>query len=271
MNYEFVYRAPSSRAELLDLLNSGDDGRRLLAGGTDLIVNIRLGFLKPGVVIDLKKVPEHRRITWDDREGLTIGPAVTINQMLGDKVVQKRFPALVSAGSQLASYQLRNRATVIGNLCNASPCADMAPPLLCLGARLVLTSKKGSRDLPLAEFFTGPKRTVLEPGEYFEKLVVPAEGADAKGEYRKLKRIRGHDIGLVSVALTRKGKLMRVAIGSAAPKPILCRDFDAKEPVKRVVEDALGRVSPIDDVRCSRDYRLFMIQTYIERLHKEVR
>ncbi len=271
MNYDFAYRAPASRAELLELLSAGEPGRRILAGGTDLIVNVRLGFVKPTVVIDLKKIPAHREIAWDDREGLSIGPAVTINQMLGDRTVAKRFPALVSAGSQLASYQLRNRATVIGNLCNASPCADMAPPLLCLGAKLVLTSRRGSRELPLSEFFTGPKRTVLEPGEYFEKLVVPAASADARGAYRKLKRIRGHDIGLVSVALTKKGRLMRASIGSAGPKPVLCRDFDVKESSKKVIADALDRVSPIDDVRCSRDYRLFMIETYIERLMKEVR
>jgi carbon-monoxide dehydrogenase medium subunit len=271
MNYDFGYVAPASRSELLDLLSSGDPGTRLLAGGTDLIVNVRLGFQKPAIVVDVKKISEHGRITWDDREGLTIGPAVTINQLLVDRTVRKLFPALIAAGSQLASYQLRNRATVIGNLCNASPCADMAPPLLCLGARLILTSTRGSRELPLAQFFTGPKQTALEPGEYFEKLAVPAESAGARGDYRKLKRIRGHDIGLVSVALTKRAKLMRVAVGSAGPKPVLCRDFDVKEPVKRVLADALERVSPIDDVRCSRDYRFFMIETYIERLMKEVR
>lgn len=271
MNYEFTYLAPATRAELLELLSPGDPAVRVMAGGTDLLVNIRLGFQKPRVVVDLKKIPEHGRITWSNTEGLSIGPAVTVNQLLGDRVIAKRFPALVDAANQLASYQIRNRATVIGNLCNASPCADMAPPLLCLGAKLILTSQKGSRELPLEEFFIGPKRSVLEAGEYFERLIVPAAMQGARGGYRKLKRIQGHDIGLVSVELMIKNKLMRVAIGSAGPRPVLCRDFAAKEPISAVIADALERISPIDDVRCSRDYRIFMVQTYIERLMKEVR
>lgn len=272
MLYEFDYHAPKSQRELLDILSGEGGNARILAGGTDLMVNIRLGFVRPGRVVDLKKIPAHGQITFTKTEGLTIGPAVTINQLMNNPVVQKQFPVLIEAGKVLASHQLRNRATVIGNLCNASPCADMAPPLLCLGARVVLIGSKGNRrELSLPEFFIGVKKTKLATDEYCEAIVVPPGAAGARGGFQKLKRVKGHDIGVLSVCLLKQRDLMRVAIGSAAPTPILLKDFTAKTAPDRICQEALRSISPIDDVRGSADYRNFMAQTYIRNLLKEVR
>lgn len=270
MLHEFSYLAPTTRQDLLAVLAENRSDTRILAGGTDLMANIRLGLVEPGRVVDLKRIAEHNRLSWSKSDGLFIGPGVTINQMLENPDVRKHFPALVKAGEVLASHQLRNRATVIGNLCNASPCADTAPPLLCLGALVTLASEKGEREIPLADFFIGVKRTRLEPTEYVSCIRVAPGMAGAKAGFAKLKRVKGHDLGVLSVCLLAKGDLLRVAVGSAAPTPVVAPDLAAKSKPDAIVAAALKAIAPIDDVRGSRDYRLFMTETYIRRLHQEV-
>ena len=268
---EFQYSAPRKREELLALLAARGAKAKILAGGTDLLVNIREGIISPALVVDLKKIPGFDRVEFDPREGLSIFPAVTINGLIADKIVSRKYPLLELAARQLGSHQVRNRATVIGNIANASPCADMAPPLLCLEAKVEIVSGKGSRLLPLKAFFTGVKKTVLKPDEMVERIVVPAELAAGRGGFLKLKRIKGHDLGIVSVALLKKGNLMRLAIGSAAPTPILLKDFKIATPPAVVCREALRAIRPIDDVRCRREYREFMVGVYIRRLIAGVR
>jgi carbon-monoxide dehydrogenase medium subunit len=270
MLYEFSYLAPASRKDLLAVLAENHATTKILAGGTDLMANIRLGFVKPGRVIDIKRIPEHNRLSWSKTDGLLIGPGVTINQMLENPDVRKHFPAYVKAGEVLASHQLRNRATVVGNLCNASPCADSAPPLLCLGAFVTLSSEKGDREIPLADFFTGVKKTALSPTEYVSLIRVAPEMAGARAGFAKMKRVKGHDLGVLSVCLLRKDAILRVGIGSAAPTPVVTPDLPAKSKPDAIVAAATKAIAPIDDVRGSRDYRLFMTATYIKRLAKEV-
>ncbi|RMH59988.1 MAG: xanthine dehydrogenase family protein subunit M [Candidatus Hydrogenedentota bacterium] len=268
---EFSYQAPRKQKELLDILASERENARVLAGGTDLLVNIRLGLQHPRIVVDIKKIREHTAIRFDEKEGLSIGAAVTINEVMENRDVQKHFPALVEAAKVLASHQLRNRATVIGNLCNASPCADMAPPLLCLDARVEIVSDSGRRNLPLEAFFAGVKKTRLTPGEYVERIVVPPRWADAGGGFRKMKRVRGHDIGVLSVCLTKKGPLRRVAVGSAAPTPVLVGEFRGRVSTEEVIRKAMRRINPIDDVRGSAEFRRFLTRRYVAELMKEVR
>ena len=270
MLYEFSYLAPTSRKDLLAVLAENRPATKILAGGTDLMADIRLGLVKPYRVVDLKRIAEHNRLSWSKSDGLLIGPGVTINQMLEHPDVQKHFPALVRAGEVLASHQLRNRATVVGNLCNASPCADSAPPLLCLGALVTLSSEKGDREIPLADFFTGVKRTRLKPAEYVSLIRVAPGMADARAGFAKMKRIKGHDLGVLSVCLLGKDDLLRVAIGSAAPTPVVTPDLPAKSKLDAIVAAAMKVIAPIDDIRGSREYRLYMAETYIRRLHQEV-
>ena len=266
----FRYAAPQTRSELLSLLAREGSSAKLLAGGTDLLVNIRNGLSRPSLVINVKRVEGFGGLSWDEREGLVIRPATTINDLLRDERVRERFPLLVAGAQDLASYQIRNRATVIGNVVNASPCSDMAPQLLCLNARAVISSESSEREVSFREFFTGVKKTVLKPDELLERIIVPAEMAGAQGAYLKLKRINGHDLGIVGVALMRKDGLMRLGISSAAPTPVLVGDFSAAEEPDTVVRAALDAINPISDVRCTKEYRSYMVEVFVRRLLAEV-
>lgn len=267
----FAYLVPRTRSELLDMLEEHSPAARLLAGGTDLLVNIRSGIMNPDFVINLKKVEDFRGISYSEKDGLIIRPAATINDVLRSDAVRTHYPLLAVCARDLASYQIRNRATVIGNVVNASPCSDMAPALLCLDAKAVIASAKATREVSFREFFLGVKKTVLQPDEMLERIVVPSSMKGARGSYHKLKRINGHDLGIVGVALMRHDGIMRLGISSAAPTPVFVGDFDGKEKADRVVERALKSISPISDVRCTKEYREYMTETYIRRLLEEVK
>lgn len=270
MLHDFQYLAPASMEELLRLLAEHGDNARVMAGGTDLLVNIRAGLSKPAYVIDLKGVAELRRLSVDKKEGVSIGACVTVNELVDNADVAAHYQVLKRAGEELATYQLRNRATVVGNIVTASPCGDMTSPLLCLDAAVNIRSQRGSRSVPLSQFITGVKQTVLAPDELVESISCPAETSDARGAYYKLKRIVGHDLGLVAVAATRRNGSMRVAISSAAPTPILLPELAADRPVEEIQQLAAAEIKPIDDVRCSKEYRAFMVGEYVERAVKEV-
>ncbi|MGO8724370.1 MAG: FAD binding domain-containing protein, partial [Acidimicrobiales bacterium] len=185
MNEIFKYRAPSSRAELFGLLSDHGDGAKVLAGGTDLLVEMRSGLCRPEMVINLKKVEDFSGLSWSQADGLVIGPAVTVNELLDNERVRGSYPLLVECALTLASHQLRNRATVVGNIAHASPGADMAPGLLCLGARVLIGSARGQREMALEDFFTGVKRTALRDDEIVEAVTVPPGSAGCRGSYRK--------------------------------------------------------------------------------------
>ena len=271
MNDVFKYRAPTSRAELFSLLAAHGEGAKLLAGGTDLLVDIRGGLVQPELVINLKKVQDFANLAWSQSEGLIIGPTTTVNDLLNDAKVRDSYPLLADCAVTIASHQLRNRATVIGNIVHASPGADMAPGLLCLGARVQIASQRGSREVLLKDFFTGVKRTVLSHDEIVESITVPSLTARSRGSYRKLKRIDGHDLALVGVALTNTDGAVRVGIGSAAPTPLLVEGLTDGDPADAVVAAARGAIRPISDLRCSKEYREYMIEVFVRRLLEEVR
>ncbi len=267
----FNYAAPRTRGELLDLLAAEGQGAKLLAGGTDLLVNMRSGAVKPRLVIDVKRVEGFSGIEWSAKDGLVMKASTTINDLLRDREVRERFPLLAACAHDLASYQVRNRATVVGNVVNASPCSDMAPALLCLGARARISSKTGTREVPFKEFFTGVKRTVLKADELLELIIVPAEEGGARGSYRKLKRINGHDLGIVGVAMMKKGGLMRIAVSSAAPTPVLVDGLNETSTPEAAVAAVRKAISPISDLRCSKEYREHMVEVFVRRLLEELK
>lgn len=266
MLHEFAYHGPTSLEAALDFLNTKGPHVTVFSGGTDLFVNIRAGLVKPAHVMDLKGIPELRDISWESDGSLSIGACVTVNALLEYQGVKDRFPVLHAAGEELATYQLRNRATVVGNIVTASPCGDFGSPLLTLGGEVVLASAAGERRMPLKEFITGVKKTLIKPEEIVTRVVVPSAWSGAVGGYRKLKRIKGHDLGVVSVALIRSNGTVRCAISSAAPTPILLPDMPADSPITAIQDKAQEMISPIDDVRCTKEYRAFMVNVYIRRL-----
>lgn len=271
MLHDFSYHDPGSMADALAFLREHGAESAVFSGGTDLFVTIRAGITMPRHVVDLKGIADLHQLTWSETEGLSIGACVTVNQLVDDPIVQEKFPILHSAGSELATFQLRNRATVIGNIVTASPCGDMSGPLLVHGGEVVLASADGERRMPLGEFITGVKRTIIRPDEIVARIVVPPTWAGAAGAYQKLKRIKGHDLGVISVALIKHPSgTMRVAIGSAAPTPVLLPDFPLTASVDEVQKKAQEMISPIDDVRATAEYRAFMVGVFIRRLMESV-
>lgn len=271
MLHQFSYAAPRSKAELFSILEDQEGKAKVLAGGTDLLVNIRNGVMKPELVVDIKKVSGYEGISYSPSEGLVIKPAVTINEILRDPAVRDHYPLLQECGHDLASYQVRNRATLMGNVVNASPCSDMAPALLCLGARAVIASGKGTREIPFTEFFTGVKKTVLSPTEVLEAVIIPPQAGDTRGAYKKFKRINGHDLGIVGVAVGIKDDVLRIAVSSAAPTPVVTPELPASISPEDAVAATRRIINPISDVRCSKEYREFMVDVFVKRLLAEVR
>ena len=270
MLHEFSYIEPGSLSELLDFLKEHGKESAVLAGGTDLFVSMRSALSRPAYIVNLKHVPELHELTFDEKNGLSVGACVTVNELIEHEAVAKHYPVLCIAGDELATYQLRNRATVIGNLVTASPCGDMASPLLCLDASVELTSADKSRTMPLREFITGVKQTQIRPEEIVSRVTVPTTFADAAGGYEKLKRIKGHDLGVVAVAMIKTKKTKRVAISSAAPTPVLLTDFAPDASAEEIQKAAQSAISPIDDVRCTKEYRSFMVDVYIKRLNEGI-
>ncbi|SMB99757.1 carbon-monoxide dehydrogenase medium subunit [Thermanaeromonas toyohensis ToBE] len=267
------YFGPTSLGEAVELKSKYASEARIFAGGTDIIVNLRDRVLQVKYLIDIKKIPEMQELSYTPERGLIIGGAVTINQLLEAKSIVEHYPILVQAGKSLANTLIRNRATLVGNLCNASPAADMAPASLVLGARVVVVSQAGWREIPVEQFFTGVKRNALKPDELVVRVEIPP--VKGKGVYLKKSRIKGHDLAQVGVAgfLSQEG-VLRLALGAMAPTPILARGLDIyrredlkqEEKAKAIIEQVMAQVDPISDQRASREYRLAMARYLLRQV-----
>lgn len=269
MLQEFSYHAPKSKKELFKLLAQYEDNR-ILAGGTDIMVEFHNNFRTTANVIDIKRIKELNQISFDKKEGLSIGATATCYEVMNNKFIAKRYPVIADAASRIGSIQLRHRATICGNLCTASPSGDMACALLVLDAKMEIISDKKTRIIPLNKFFTGPKKTCLKKGEIVSRIIVPIESADSKALMEKLKRIKGHDIALVSAAVSEKDNVIKVAVGACGPTPVLLKSYTKKTRIDAILKDVEKKTSPIDDVRASADYRVFMAKTYVEKMLKEL-
>ena len=282
----FRYARPETLEEASALLEEYGADARVLAGGTDLIVRLRRGQALPRIVIDLKRVSSLHSGIVKTGAGLRVGALALMSQITEDEGMRHHFPALVEAARVVGSVQIRNRATLAGNICNASPAADTAPPLLVFEAVVNLFSKAGRRAVPVAEFFTGPGRTVLERGEIVESIDLPLPPRLSGAAFGRVTRRYGVDLATINLCclVTASGPA-RLAYGAAGPRPFLVRDDSgvltnldgdpgAWDPVlRRLLEQA----SPISDVRCSRDYRQAMLlvmsrralRAAIERMRNE--
>jgi len=275
------YSAPRSLDEAAGILRTGSV--TVLAGGTDVMPQSRIGKLKlQPVLMSLRRVPELRGIR-EEGGVVRLGALVTISELLESALVRDRLKVLWQACDHFASDQIRNAATVGGNLCNASPAGDTLVPLLALEARAVLASKPNGkvqeRRVPLAEFFTGPGRTVRTGAELLAAVEVPLPPKDAVGEFYKHGTRPGLDISAIAIAFTarREGKVLRnvrVAFGAVAPTPIRapCTEaaLEGRAPDERTLEAAasaaLGEVHPISDVRASDWYRRELIHNMLKRV-----
>jgi carbon-monoxide dehydrogenase medium subunit len=256
-----------------------------MMGGTDLLVRMRDGALCPQTVIDVKRLPGMCDVAYDHREGLRVGAAVTMNRLALNPEVQAHYPLLAKAAHSVASYQLRNRATAGGNLCNASPCADMAPATLVLEGQLVLHGRAGERSVPADAFFVGPGESALRAEEMMVALNYPLPPPGGIGRYLKLGRNKVGDLALVSVAVlgypdptASSGFRFRIALGSVAPVPLrvpeaealLAQQTEGETSLCLAAQKAAEAASPIDDVRASAAYRGAMVHNLTLRALREV-
>jgi len=257
----FEYARPGTLEELLALLHAHGPEAKLLAGGTDLVVGLRSGYSLPRVVIDLKKIKDLGPEIVERDSSLRIGARTVMADLMEDRRVRSHFPALVDAAGVVGSVQIRNRATLAGNICNASPAADTAPALLVYGARVNLVGLNGRRAVPLTEFFLGPGRTVLNRGEIVESIDLPFASEPSGAAFGRATRRRGVDVATVNLCcLVKASGETLLASGAVGPRPFLVRA--ARETI---LEEVLARASPISDIRSGRDYRLAMLAVLARR------
>ena len=256
-----LYLRPQSLVELFAIQRAHGDNARLLAGGTDLLVRFRKGSEWPAVIVDLKKVAELGADIVELDGCIRIGARAVMTDVIENKRLQAHFPALIEAARVVGSVQIRNRATLAGNLCNASPAADTAPPLLAHGAIVNLVSGNGSRQMPLAEFFAGPGRTVMTPGEIVESIDLPLPTELTGGAFGRLTRRHGVDLAIVSVCcVVRASGDVRWAFGAVAPRPFV---VTARQDAS--LDDVLKDASPISDLRAGAAYRRAMLPVIARR------
>ena len=275
----FELAVPESVDDCLKILAGRGSGAKVVAGGTDLLPQMKNGVLKPAFVIDLSGVADLRVLQGDDGGGLGIGASVTARQLELDPRVRSHYPALAESAALVGSLQIRNLATVGGNLCNAAPSADMAPPLLALDAVAVIAGPKGRRRVPLAEFFLGVRHTVLAPDELLMELVVPAAPAHGSGgSYLRHTPRRELDIAVVGVAsqvTLRDGVCAMARIALAAVAPIPLRATAAEQAligqaltaaqIERAAGLAAEAARPISDQRGSAEFRVHLVRVLTRR------
>lgn len=272
MRFELLQ--PRSLTEALEMKRDYGEKARVLAGGTDLLVLLKDGKLKTDAVMSLRNLGELNFIR-EERQGVTLGALVSHNAVATSSIVRQKFPDLAEACAQVGATQIQNLGTVGGNLCNASPAADTAPPLLLLDALLTLASTRGERRIAIHDFFLGPRQTVLQADEILKEIVIPQTTGRRGATYLKLGRRQAMEIAIVGLGVAihlngsdRVVSECRVAMGSVAPTVVRARGAEAilrdreitSELVDEVAAVAAEAARPISDVRASAQYRLDMIR-----------
>jgi carbon-monoxide dehydrogenase medium subunit len=273
----FAYERPATLAEATRLLAEGGAGARVLAGGTDLVVGLRDDSLRPSLVVDLKGIEELQGAP------ITVGEAgfhftalATMREIERDPRVLAELPALAEAARVVGSVQIRNRATLAGNLCNGSPAADTMPPLLVHDASIVISGPDGERRLLLDDFLLEAKRVALEAGELVSAVEVPRPANGFAAAYTRLVRRRGTDLASVTMAAAvgADGRTVRLAYGSVGPRPFLVTDAsglladESADAGRRatVLDELLAQATPsARSIRAAPDYRLAMLRVLAMR------
>ncbi|MDR3573531.1 MAG: xanthine dehydrogenase family protein subunit M [Anaerolineaceae bacterium] len=276
--HRFEYCAPTNLPEAISLLEQYGSTARLIAGGTDLLTALKERTDRPDYLINLAGLADLCFIEYDPADGLRIGAAATVRQVEKSAVVRLHYPVISSAAATLASVQIRNLATVAGNICRASPSADLPPALLALGASVRLAGPSGQRDVPLVNFFTGPGKTVLRPDEILTEIRLPPVPCGSGAVYLKHCPRRAMDlaaIGIAAAVTLQAGRCSAVgiAMGAVAPTPrrapkaeaILLGQQLSPDLIEQAAEAAAAEASPISDLRASAAYRRQMVSVLVRR------
>ena len=266
----FDYERPDMLADALALMADADGAARPLAGGTDLIIRIRDGSIRPRTVVDVKGIAEFSRDIRIEEGWLRIGARTTMTDLLRDDRIRRDYTALAEAAAYVGSVQIRNRATLAGNICNASPAADTAPALLALEARVVAVGQRGRRVIPLDDFFVRSGVTTLAPGELVEAIEMPVRSGRRGSVHARRTRRRGHDLASVTLAVTiDEDGVTRVSYGSVGPRPVLAIDDTGlladpaagDDAVRDRLDELFAAAAPSPtSMRASPEYRLAMLR-----------
>ena len=275
----FEFYQPATLAEASRLLRENGPGGRFLAGGTDLVIAMKEKGLLPKYIVDLKRVPGLSGIREDNDGTITIGALTTMYAVETSPVITKKYPFLAQSAAEVGSIQIRNRATIGGNMANATPSADVAPSLIALNATAKIVSSSGERTVPLEEFFRGPGQNAMNADEILTEITIPKTGPQLVGEYIKFSPRDMMDLAYIGVAVAynlandKKCGQVRIVLGAVAPTPIRAKNSEAllegkvltEELATQVGDEAARESKPISDVRSSADYRRAMVAVMTKR------
>jgi carbon-monoxide dehydrogenase medium subunit len=275
----FEFYQPVTLAEASRLLRENGPGGRFLAGGTDLVIAMKEKGLLPKYIVDLKRVPGLSGIREDNDGTITIGALTTMYAVETSSVITKKYPFLAQSAAEVGSIQIRNRATIGGNMANATPSADVAPSLIALNATAKIVSSSGERTVPMEEFFRGPGQNAINADEILTEITIPKTGPQLVGEYIKFSPRDMMDLAYIGVAVAynlandKKCSLVRIVLGAVAPTPIRAKNSEAllegkvltEELATQVGDEAARESKPISDVRSSADYRRAMVAVMTKR------
>lgn len=265
----FAYVRPETVDEALAVLDENGDEAKLLAGGTDLLIELRNGWRRPKVVVDLKRIEELRPAIREQDRVLSISASTVMSDIVADESVQEQFPALAEAAVVVGSVQIRNRATLAGNICNGSPAADTAPPLLVHAAEVVVAGRNGRRRVPIDEFIVGPGKVDLGPAEMVTAIELPVPDQPFGAAFTRMTRRHGTDLASITLCCgVDTAGVTRLAYGSVGPRAFLVvdesgvlADPNASDEEKRPLLDRMfvaASPSPTS-MRAGPDYRLAML------------
>ena len=273
----FDYIRPGNMQDAIAALQANDDPY-LLAGGTDLLIGMKTNAVKPKCLIDLKSIPDIDGIENDN--GFKLGALTTVRDVEISPLIRQKIPALSAAASTVGSIQIRNRATIGGNLCHGSPAADMAAILLAMNCEVRIATGNGARTIGLDQFFTGPNSTVLKRNEVLSQIIISKEIEQFKGIYLKHGPRKAMDIGIVNIAILLDADAesghcnqIMIALGAVAPRPIRATKAEAllngnklnPETIQKAAAAAAGEATPITDFRASSGYRKDLIKNLIAK------
>jgi len=271
---------PASIQEARELHIHHGPGGYFLAGGTDLAIAIKEKGLVPRYVVDLKRIGSLSGIRENADGSLVLGALATMREVEISRVISRRFPFLSQSAGEVGSIQIRNRATIGGNIANATPSADVVPALLVLEAQVTISTQDGEKQVPLESFFLGPGKTVMERGDILTEILIPPASANLRGEYIKFSPREMMDLAYVgvAVALVTDGnenacREVRIALGAVSPVPMRAHKAEAvlvnrvinEESAERAGEAAASECTPISDVRASAEYRRHMVRVNTKR------
>jgi len=272
------YFAPTSVEEAASLLLEYGEKSKVIAGGTDLLAQIKKRGILPDCLVNVRGISGLDYINYDQIKGLRVGVLTTLASIEKSPLIRSKFSILAQAASTLGTPVIRNQATIGGNLCNAAPSADTAPALMVLGAMLRIAGADGEKIIPIEDFFTGPGETIIEHGQILTEIQIPNLAPRSGGAYVKQTRRQGADLAVVGAAalVTVDGDILKdvkIALGAVAPTPIRAKKAEGilkgKKLDDKFLEEAGQAASreskPIDDIRGSADYRRKLVAVLVKR------